>query len=161
MDACAELTLRIVRLVQEHHNPRSSLAYWFFFPEFRKATWTEAREILTAAPKPLLVAPLMESGALATWSISRLESDQRVAAEQQFANQQEYFSEKLRPLQLGDADSIRLDTPAGNLDLLLPDFQRWVRDYAISVGISVNRDSDSRVGRLIIRPPGGGRPLGM
>jgi hypothetical protein len=160
MDLCAELTLRLVRLAQEHNNPRSVLARWFFFPEYRPVWWEEARDALTAAPKPLVVAPLLEPGALALWSIVELAPHAREKLERAFANQAEYFDEKLRLLGLADEDSVSLHTPAGEFALAVAEFRHWVSDYSVAVGVSVAA-SAPRAARLVVRPPGGGRPLGL
>ena len=158
MDACAELTLRLVRAGQEALNPRNSLLDWVFFPEHQHATWSQAREILTAAGKPLIVAPLLESGSVAIWSISALQAQHRTALEREFANQCQYFSEKLAALALDDTDQI--ETPDGDFTLTVAEFRQWATQYTVSVGIGMTASPVARTGRILIRPPGGGRPVG-
>ena len=42
------------------------------------------------------------------------------------------------------------------------DFRRWMSEYALSVGLSLDKSSIAGTGRIIVRLPGGGRrPLGM
>jgi hypothetical protein len=83
MDACAELTLRLVRAGQEALNPRSSMVDWVFFPENQHATWAQAREILTGAAKPLIVVPLLEPGHIAIWSVGALQPQHHSALERE------------------------------------------------------------------------------
>jgi hypothetical protein len=162
MDACAELTLRIVRLAQEHDNLTKTSVHWHFFPRDRHAPWSVARDILSATPKPAIVAALVEPGALAVWSLSELHPPERAVWEGRFANQQAYLEEKLRLLGLQEGDSIVLTTPAGEFAMTLADFRRWMSEYAVSVGITLDKSSIVGTGRILVRPRGGGRPpLGM
>jgi hypothetical protein len=158
MDACAELTLRLVRAAQESLNPVSSMVDWVFLPEHQRATWSQAREILTGAAKPLIVAPMLESGSLAIWSIGALEPQHRTTCEREFANQCQYFNEKLAALALDDADQI--ETPDETFALAVAEFRQWATQYAVFVGISMTATPVAHRGRILIRPPGGGRPIG-
>jgi hypothetical protein len=158
MDACAELTLRLVRAGQEALNPRSSMLDWVFFPEHQHATWSQAREILTGAAKPLIVAPLLESGSVAIWSVGAIQPQHRAALEREFANQCQYFNEKLAALALDDTDQI--ETPDGSFTLSVAELRRWATEYTVPVGIGMTASPVARRGRILIRPPGGGRPVG-
>jgi hypothetical protein len=158
MDVCAEFTLRIVRAAQESLGPRSSMLNWDFFPEHRHVTWADARAILTAADKPLIVAPLLESGSVAIWSLSALQSRHRAAIEGEFANQRQYFDEKLAALGLEDTG--RVETPDGEFTLTVAELRQWAIQYTVPVGIGMTASPTPRMGRMIIRPPGGGRPAG-
>lgn len=158
MDVCAELTLRIIRLVQEHDRLNRSSVDWHFFPTYRHAPWPAAREILAATPKPLLVAALAEPGWIALWSVGDMRAPERADCEDAFANQRAYFEEKLRVYGLDEGDSIALTTPAGELTMTVADFRRWMREYALSVGISLDKSSIPGMGRIVVRPSGGGRP---
>jgi len=158
MDTCAELTLRLVRAGQEALSPRSSMVDWVFFPEHQHATWAHAREILATADKPLIVAPLLESGSVAIWSISALQPQHRAALEREFANQCQYLNEKLAALALEDTD--RIETPDGEFALTVAEFRQWATQYAVFVGIGMTASPVARRGRILIRPPGGGRPVG-
>jgi hypothetical protein len=162
LDPCAELTLRIVRMSQEALNPLSSLADWCFLPENRHARWADAREILSRSPKPTLIAPLVEPGMIVVWSLDSVQADVRQNWEREFANQCEYFDEKLKAFGLGDADGVTLTGPTGEYRITVADFGRWARDYAIPVAaIGLKKSSAAHEARILIRPPGGGRPLGL
>jgi len=158
MDACAELTLRLVRAGQEALNPRSSMVDWVFYPDHQHVTWSQAREILIGAAKPLIVAPLLESGSVAIWSVSALEPQHRTVMEREFANQCEYFNEKLAALALDDTDQI--ETPDGTFTLTVAELRQWATQYTVTVGIGMTATPVARMGRILIRPPGGGRPVG-
>lgn len=157
MDLCAELTLRATRLLQEHRGPGSSFAFWFFLPEFHKASWDEARDLLSQAPKPLIVSPLAEPGMLATWRLDVMGPALRPASDYHAANQVEYYEAKLNVVGLDDHCSVQLRVPSGDLSLPVPEFRRWYREYLFG-GITVVKTTDPQVGRLLIRPPGGGGP---
>lgn len=158
MDVCAELTLRLIRACQEALHPRSSGIDWVFLPQHKHTSWTEARELLSGVAKPILVAPLLESGWLTLWSLSALASGQRAVFEREFANQRQYFSEKLVMLSLKDDDHV--ETPDTDFTLTAGEFRRWIEDYALAVGLGMSASPNARTARLLIRPPGGGKPVG-
>jgi hypothetical protein len=158
MDVYAELTLRLVRAGQEALNPRSSMVDWVFFPDHQRATWSQARAILAEATKPLIVAPLLESGSVAIWSVSALQPQHRTVLEREFTNQCEYFNEKLVGFALDDSDQI--ETPDGTFTITVAEFRQWATQYTVFVGISITATPVARRGRILIRPPGGGRPVG-
>ena len=55
MDVGAELALRLAKLVQVRTFAPDGFDAWFLVPHFRKVNWAEARDLLSAAPKPLIV----------------------------------------------------------------------------------------------------------
>jgi hypothetical protein len=129
---------------------------WDFYPEHYHATWAQAREVLTAAVKPLIVAPLLESGSVAIWSIGSLNPEHLAKTEREFDNQRRYFDEKVEVLKLCDSD--RIETPDGSFALSVGDFKQWAADYALLVGVGMGPSPVPRTGRIHIRPPGGCRP---
>ena len=162
MDIGAELTLQIARLVHERKDPLRSPAFWSILPDVGRATWPEARSILSAVSKPLLVAPLIEPGSLGLWTFNALDEKSRSVLTRETANQVGYFTEKLQAFELGDSDSIRFEPATPAFEISVRDFLQWTREYSIFVGLSIVRVPQVRVGRLIVRPPGGGAPfLGM
>ena len=157
----AELTLQIARLVHERSNPSRSPAYWQFWPEGHRGTWAEARAILAGLPKPVFVAPLVEPGALGIWSLASFDEQRRSELAHAFANQIRYYTEKLELYGLTEADRVRFEPATPEFTLSVSEFLRWAQEYAIGVGISLAQSPESRVCRIIIRPPGGGAaPLG-
>lgn len=161
MDVGAEFTLRVARLTQEHIAPRKSPPGWFIVPDFHMVPWDDARDRLEAAHKPLMVVPLTEPGYLGIWSVPDLEPTRRIGAEHHMATRQGYFIAKLQDCGLTDRDAVRLTTRDGQLTLLVPEFLRWVSEYAVSTGVSLERSTLPGVGRILVRPPGGGAPLGL
>lgn len=162
MDHGPELTLRAVRLAQENEQLQRTAVHWHFFPGACHATWGEARELLAATAKPVIVAALVEPGAIALWHVDDVEAAERAGVEHELLNQQRYFDEKLEALGLDDGGSVVLETPAGVLRLTVAEFRRWAREYALSIGLSLGRSTEPGTARLLIRPPGGGRPpLGL
>jgi hypothetical protein len=131
---------------------------WVFFPEHEHTSWSEARERLSALPKPIIVAPLLEPGSVSVWSFADIEQEAHARLRYEFANQQQYFNEKLASLDLTDADSI--ETPDAEFTLTVADFRRWATEYSVAVGIGMSRSPTPRTARLLIRPPGGGKPVG-
>jgi hypothetical protein len=157
MDRCAEMTLRLVRTGQEALDPRSSLIGWTLFPSIKQMSWSEARDILASAPKPVLVAALIEPGAIALWSMAELEHQGRAALEYQIRNQSEYYDAKLRAIGLATADAI--ETPDGEFRLSMSDFKQWTHDYCMTViGVGMGISPSPGVGRLLVRRPGGHQP---
>ena len=156
MDPCAEPTLRLVRAAQEALKPRSSFVHWYFLPEGRRATWPEAGEILAAAPKPLIVAPLVEPGTIAFWSIPSLPSRGLGVSDSPFANGRQFFGERLEGMKLADADFV--EAPDGEFLVSVADFKQWLADYTLPVGIGVNKAPRPHTARITVRLPGGGGP---
>ena len=161
MDLCAELTLRIIRLVQETESLNRTWREWMIFPDGRRAPWAGARDILAATSKPVMVAALLEPGWIAMWCFGEMSSADRALADSELENQCGFFDAKLRAYGLGDDDRIALTTLAGEFTMSVADFRRWMREYALSVGIGLDKSKVAGTGRIIVLPPGGGRPLGM
>lgn len=157
MDPCAELTLRLIRTGQEALDPRSSLVGWVLFPEMKQVSWSEARDALTSAPKPVLVAALIEPGAMALWGTDALGQQGRAALESQIRNQSAYYDAKLSALSLGGSDAI--ETPDGEFRLSVAEFTRWTCEYCTTViGVGLESSPSPGTGRLLVRRPGGHQP---
>jgi hypothetical protein len=119
------------------------------------------RSTLAAAQKPVVVAPLIDPGYLSVWSLRELAPDQREAAERVLANQLEFYEGKLEAYGLEPADALELSLPEAAFRITVAEFLMWARDYAMPLGVSIEKGADSRVGHLILRVPGGGaRPIG-
>ena len=161
MDKCAELTVRLVQLLQEDAIKLKPTFGWSVVPQLQTRTWEEAREALSAAPKPVLVAPLLEPGQLAFWSVSALEEVTRERLTREFANQSEYYTEKLQVCKLDGGATLRLQSADSELALSMAEFRAWFRDYSLLAGVTVQTTADPNVGAIVVRPAGGGRaPLG-
>ena len=76
--------------------------------------------------------------------------------DREFANQREYFSEKLRAL--GLADDACVETPDGEFRMSVIDFRRWAAEYTVTVGVGMGRSPQPNTGRMVVRLPGGGGP---
>ena len=161
MDLCAEFTLRAARLVQEYNNTWSSMAGWLILPEFRAVTWTQAGELLGSMPKPVIVAPLRESGLLAYWEVAKLEPAQRDHIQRHLANQVEYVCEKLKLCGLSENDKLSLVAMGWEFRMTVSEFQRWTREFVIALGFTIMKSRNPHEGQIVIMPPGGGQPLGM
>lgn len=152
MDLCAELTLQIIRFVQQPRNPPSSPREWVFFPEGRRVAWPLARTLLADAPKPLMVAPLAEPGMIGSWRIRALTGDHLAKAEHGLANQQQWLSEHATRFSWARTDLVLFETEADQLELSVAELERWLKEYALPVGWTVGEGPDKdRPGRLLIR----------
>jgi len=158
MDIGAELTLQIACRVHECGEPPRSFAFWSLLLDVRRATWAEARAVLAAAPKPVLVAPLLEPGGLAVWTLDDLHGTRRADFEHEMANQIAGFTEILKRCELGDDDRIRFEPAVPAFEMSVREFRQWTREYAMYLGISIAKVPGARVGRLVVRPPGGNAP---
>ena len=138
MDIAAELTLRIARFIQMTADPPASPARWLFVPEFEHARWATAGELLANAPKPLIVAPLPDGGFLGTWFVGALTGVHRERAERQLENQQAFFHARIAHLGLKDSDAIVFDSGADETLIPVADFRRWLRDYAVCAGSTLD-----------------------
>jgi hypothetical protein len=161
MDVCAELTLRIIRLAQETESLSRTWVEWVIFPDGRYASWAGTRDVLAATPKPVMIAALLEPGWIAMWPLADMSAADRAHAGAELENQRDYFDKKLRILGLGNDDRMTLTTLAGELTVSVADFRRWTSEYALSVGLSIDKSKVAGVGRITVRPPGGGRPIGI
>ncbi|HRP08693.1 MAG TPA: hypothetical protein PLL69_09405 [Gemmatimonadales bacterium] len=157
MDPAVELTLRLIRAGQEALNPMSSLSGWVLFPSLKQLQWREARDMLSSVPKPVIVAALVEPGAVALWSAPELTPEGRRSLDAQIRNQRDNFEAMISAIGLDPSDEI--ETPDQGFRLSVTDFRRWTQDYCISViGLSLAASSTPRTGRLQVRRPGGHQP---
>lgn len=163
MDLGAELTLQIARLVHERPEPPRSPASWMFWPMAREGNWETARTILAEAPKPLFVSPLMEPGMLGVWTFAMLDAPARARAEAELRNQVEYFAAKLEKLGFGEGDQVRFEAATPPLTITVREFLHWAGEYALNLGVTVQRTDDPGVARILIIPTReqGRPPLGM
>ena len=158
MDVCAEVTLRVTRFAQGRASTQLAAGAWFLMPEFREATWDDARDALSSAPKPMIVAPLLEPGHVGFWSFNAIAAESRAAAAKQISNQQAYCLAKLRSLGLADAHTIIIPSAEGDFAMPREAFDRWLAEYAIGIGTTLQRAVEPGTARLLLRPPGGGGP---
>lgn len=162
LDLCAELTLQVLRFVQQPADPPCSPLHWLFIPEGRRTGWLEARQLLADAPKPLMVAALSEPGMIGSWGIRALRDHDLARAEHSLINQQQWLEEAATRYRWAAGDKILFETAADSLELPLDELRRWLREYAIFAGWTVGEGPDAaRPGRLFIRKPNGGWSPGM
>jgi hypothetical protein len=157
MDAAAELTLQIAQAMQRRDISQSP-PHWIFWPEGTRATWAEARDLLASAPKPLLIAPLIEPGSLGLWQASAFDEAKRTAFGHQFQNQLGYYAEKLTALGLSPGDTLRFDAGNSPCTIRVSEFLTWAAEYALAAGISLGESTEARCGLILVRPPGGSAP---
>jgi hypothetical protein len=161
-DISAELTLRVARFIQMPEAPPASPARWFFVPEFYSAPWDEALALLTAAPKPLIIAPLPDPGFLGTWYVGALTGVHRERVDHQLQNQQAFFASQLEGLSLTDTDTIVFDSGADETTIDVSAFRSWLRDYTVCAGSTLHRHTTApRTAALLVRRPHGGWSPGM
>jgi hypothetical protein len=160
MDSGAELTLQIIRRVQRHSHgeARRFPDSWSFWPRGLRAGWPDARDLLTALPKPILVAPLLEPGMLGLWTDEGFDNAQRHAFAQQLANQVQYYSEKLAALNVPPDGQVRFGPAVSPSAIGVDAFLQWATEYGLSVGISLAASPDPGVAIITVRPPGGAGP---
>lgn len=154
MDTGAELALRMSRVVHARTFAPTGFVDWFLVPAFRKASWTEARELLAVAPKPLLVSPLPDPGFLGIWPLANLPEADRVGMRHQLANQVSYFRAKLSGLAVPDDGMVVFQDEEGEVALPVAAFLSWCGEDVVFAGTTVERGPDSRVARLVVRRPG-------
>ena len=126
MDLCAELTLHVVRFLEQGAGESPFSGRWSFVPSLQTATWPEAQRLLAGARKPLIVAPLLEPGFLGTWTVDSLHGQELAAANHQLSNQQKYFEAKIGHFALDDTDSARFSGGETSLSFLVSDLRRWL-----------------------------------
>jgi hypothetical protein len=152
MDLCAALTLHVSRFVQMPVDPPASPTRWTFVPEGRRATWDEAAALLASAPKPLMVAPLLEPGALGSWGVRALAGDDLRRAQHELANQLAGLKHLLDQLGISDDAEVLFETPGDQLSLPVSELQRWFTEYLVFVGWTLGSGPDpDRSVRLLVR----------
>ena len=162
MDLCAELTLQVVRHVQQPREAPASPREWVFVPEGRRANWIVARDLLSAARKPLIVSPLAECGMIGTWAMHALHDEHLARAEHGVANQQQWLAEHADHYRWTASDLVVFETEGDKLELPLTELQRWLQEYAVIVGWTVGEGPDAnRPVRLSICRPTGDWSPGM
>lgn len=154
MDLAAELTLHVLRFVQQPVDPPMSPARWTLLPEGRTATWPEARALLAGAVKPLMVSPLAEQGLIGSWGIRALTGEHLARVEHNLQNQAEAFEYSARQLGLTDDDQVLLETFADEIAVPVPEMRRYFSEYAVIVPWSMHAGPDAaRRGRLLLLRP--------
>ena len=127
---------------------------WFFLPDWKTASWEEARQRLSEAPKPLVVAPLIEHGFLTAWSIGEIPTALRTGAEANQRNQIGFYEGKLHALGLGESDSLTFTPPDHEVTIGVVEFRRWSREYAILAGVGLMKRKLPGVGAITVSSPG-------
>ena len=124
---------------------------WVFTPDGVRGDWDTAAEHLAGAPKPLVVAPLQEPGMLGTWSVQALEGGARRRMEHEFENLREFVEECAAQFGLVDHSRVCFGSAAGVVEITLAELRRWVREYAVIIGLLLRRDPADEVTWLTIR----------
>jgi hypothetical protein len=151
----ADLTLRVVRAVQGP--PRGAVVQWFIVPDLEEVGWSGLTRMLAALPKPVVIAPLLQPGMIGVWTIGSLTESQRHIVRRLTKNRVDYFREKLDLLSDAPVQTIEFRPEDENkLRMTRTDFERWIRDFSVSVGITVVSTGDPTMARLIVLLPGSG-----
>ena len=153
-DLGAEFTLRVAAIAQSPIPGADHPKRWFLLPEIRSAGWDEAKEILTRAPKPLLVTPLSDPGDLLAQPSAQLGP----AMEKDLANQIAFYEEKIPRLGYVDEDLLILGTAQGEFAFSIRDFKQWLRDYQMLARVVLSRTTDPRVAQILVLGPERGKP---
>ena len=153
MDVGAELALRLARLVQLRTFAPDGFDAWFLVPNFRKVSWAEARDLLSAAPKPLIVAPLPDPGFLGIWPLSTVSETDIAGSRHHVANQVSYFRAKLTALGYTTKDHVTFADGGELLTLSVPEFLGWRAEYAVFAGTTVEHREEAGVAWLIVVRP--------
>ncbi|HEY4101200.1 MAG TPA: hypothetical protein VGM20_10015 [Gemmatimonadales bacterium] len=145
-----------MRFVQQPRDHPASPLEWIFAPHGRRERWAAAREHLSRAPKPLIAAPLAEPGMIALWNIGTFDDEQRVRAEQRFANQLQWLNKGITHLGLAPTDLFLFETDADQFELPVAELARWLGEYATMVPWTIGEGVDTRRrARLMIRRSNG------
>jgi len=162
MDVCAELTLQVIRFVQQPIDAPCSPLEWVFIPEGRRASWADARRLLSEAPKPFIVAPISEPGMIGSWGVRALQGEHLARVEHNLRNQQRWLEEAVNHHHWAETDQVLFESPGDELELSLSDLRRWLVEYAVIAGWTISEGPDAaRPGRLVIRKANGVWSPGM
>lgn len=149
VDPCAEFTLRVAAIAQSVIPGATWPERWYLFPALKEASWDEAREHLTSAPKPVLVTPFADPGYLGVWPTSTANG----AFAKQMANQVAYYDAKIPRMGMRDEDTLVLGTPTGEFTCTIGEFRRWTREYALLARVVLVETTDPRVAQILILEP--------
>lgn len=160
MNTKAELTLQVVRRVQENARPDlpEFPGRWVIWPGGERVDWEGARSLLERQPKPVLVSPLLEPGMLGLWTLDSLAAERREVARRGIASQVQYYADKLTAIGVAHGP-VRFGSAASSHELTRDDFLRWATEYAINVGISLEPAEGGAVARVRVLSSLGGTPL--
>jgi hypothetical protein len=162
LDPCAELTLQVLRFVQQPLENPSFPRRWTLIPEGQRLGWVAAREWLASQPKPIMVAALAEPGLIGTWSATGVPDKGAENTAQSFASQQQWLEGAVAKYGWTDSDRVLFETVGDSLELSLTDLRRWLREYAFFAPWTVGEGPDrERPARLLVRRPDGSWSPGM
>lgn len=153
MDVGAELALRLARLVQQRTFAPDGFDAWFLVPTFRKVSWADARDLLSAAPKPLIVSPLPDPGFLGLWPLATVPETDVAGSRHHVANQVAYFRAKLTGLGYTTEDHVSFADGEELLTLSVPEFLSWCAEYAVFAGTTVERREEAGIAWLVVVRP--------
>ena len=156
MDQAAELALHICRFVQMPLDSPSWPRDWAFVPGGDRRDRAETIKLLAAAPKPVVVAPLVEPGMLAMWSIAELSGEARRRVEHEFANQAGWVARLVTELHLSESAAVVFETASDRFILTVAELRGCFRDVAVIAGwMLVRGSSKDAPTRLTIRKSNG------
>jgi len=153
MDSGAELALRLARLVQMRTFEPDGFDSCFLVPHFRRVSWVEARDLLAAASKPLIVSPLPDPGYLGIWPLSAMPETEGAGFRHHVANQVSYFRAKLAALEFTNGDHVSFEDGGEVLTLSVPEFLDWCAEYAVFAGTTIERRDKAGVAWLVVVRP--------
>jgi hypothetical protein len=131
---------------------------WRIWPGGEQLDWAEARMLLARCPRPVLVAPLLESGMLGLWASASLDEQQRETVRRGLADQVRYYAGKLAAVGV-ERGPVRFGSGASCFEMTGDEFLRWANEYGINVGISLEPSEDAGVARVRVHPTMGSPPL--
>jgi hypothetical protein len=134
MDHAAQLALRICRFVQMPLNSPDWPREWRFVPGGGRADREEAIKLLVDAPKPVIIAPLVEPGMLATWCVANMSGEPRRRVDHDFANEVGWVERFAAELSLSETDEVIFDSASDRFMLTLIELRAFFRDVAVIAG---------------------------
>lgn len=132
MGGTAALVVAMTRFAQSTAASReapSSPRRWKLVPDSRSLSYHELLDALAALPKPVCIAPAVNPGVLAVWSVEDVHPTQRAHLEWELQNQITVLREHYIPHDVPDAAAVHLELPDDTLELTVGDVRALAAGY--------------------------------
>jgi len=102
---------------------------WQLVPDGRRFSYQELLDVLEDLPKPVCIAPAMNPGVLAVWTVEDVHPTQRDRILWELRNQATVLQERFAGVEIPDEASVRLELHGDAIDATLGDVRAFAAAF--------------------------------
>jgi len=129
-------------LQSEDDAPRNRLQ-WIVVPSPKVGSYAQVRDRLANLDEPVLIGILNHPGYLALWRIRQLDPQERMHAEHNLQNQQNYLDAKLAGLPAASSDRILFEGRGIEVTVPAAELRECLGRFALTWGWTISRPTNS------------------